>query len=68
MEKPITVAYEEFKQNVADLVNNSGLPAFVIEWVLQSYSNEVHSIAETQYETDKEQYESTNDNENSNEE
>lgn len=57
MKKPSTVAYEEFKQNVADLINNSGLPIFIVEAVLQNYLNEARVIARNQYEADKAEYE-----------
>lgn len=56
MNKPITVAYEEFKQELADLINNSGLPAFVIESVLQNYLNETRIATNRQYLIDKDKY------------
>lgn len=55
--KPITVAYEEFKIVIANAINNSGLPAFLIEIILQSMLNEVKIISARQYELDKTQYE-----------
>lgn len=57
MNKPITVVYEEFKQNLADLINNSGLPAFVIEPILQNYLNEARVAMSKQYQIDKDKYE-----------
>ena len=57
MEKPITLIYEELKNNLADIINNSGLPAFIIEPVLQNYLNEVKNIEKKQYEYDKKEYE-----------
>lgn len=57
MEKPITVIYEEFKNELASLINNSGLPAFVVEPVLQDYLNEIKMIKERQYQIEKAQYE-----------
>lgn len=59
MNKPITVAYEEFKQELADLINKSGLPAFVIEPVLQNYLNETRVAADKQYKIDKERYDNS---------
>lgn len=35
MEKPITIRREEFGQAVAEAINNSGLPAFVIADLLE---------------------------------
>lgn len=57
MNKPITVVYEEFKQELADIINNSGLKPFMIEFVLTSYLNEVKAASAMQYQHDKAQYE-----------
>ena len=57
MNKPITVVYEDFKQELANLINNSGLPAFIIEPILQSYLNETRAIMQKQYESDKAKFE-----------
>lgn len=57
MNKPITIIYEEFKDNLANLINDSSLPACIIEPVLESYLREVKIIAKKQYELDKKQYE-----------
>lgn len=54
--KPFTVAYEDFKQELADLINNSGLPALVVELVLRDYMNETRAAAARQYQADKERY------------
>ena len=56
MNKPSTIIYEEFKQNLASLINNCGLPAFVIEPVLRDYTNEIKSLAQRQYQLDKAEY------------
>ena len=57
MNKPITVAFEDLKRDLANLINNSGLPAFMIESILQSYLNETKIIVERQYLMDKTKYE-----------
>ena len=57
MKKPITVAYEDFKQELANLINNSGLPALAVEPILQEYLNETRIAMRKQYEFDKVQYE-----------
>lgn len=59
MNRPITVIYEDFKRDLADLINSSGLPAFVVEFVLQNYLNEAKAVAKKQYESDKALYESS---------
>lgn len=59
MNKPITIAYEEFKQQLADLINNSGLPIFMIEPILQNYLSEIRTLIKRQYEMDKSSYEAS---------
>lgn len=61
MEKSITIIYQEFKDNFANLINNSNLPACMIEPILENYLREVKSIAKRQYELDKKQYEDSID-------
>ena len=56
MNKPSTIIYEEFKQNLANLINTSGLPAFIIEPVLRDYLSEVKAMAQRQYQMDKAEY------------
>lgn len=59
VKKPITVKYEDFKRELTDLINNSGLPAFIVEPVIQSCLMEVKDVVKKQYEYDKQQYESS---------
>ena len=59
MNKPFTVVYEDFKQKLADLINDSGLPASIIETVLQNYLFETRNIAIKQYQVDKARYENS---------
>lgn len=57
MNKPFSMVCEEFKQELANLINNSGLPICVIELALQNCLNEVSNLAKNQYRADKAQYE-----------
>ena len=57
--KPLTVAYEDFKTTMVNAVNNSGIPAFMIEVVLRSILSEVRMVAMKQYEEDRVQYTGT---------
>lgn len=57
MNKPITLKYEELKHGLADLINNSGLPAFVVESILKEFLLETKDVAKKQYELDKVKYE-----------
>lgn len=55
--KPVTVAREEFKQNILQLCESSGLPPFIVEDVLKYFLEQVHIAAIEQYKRDKEEYE-----------
>ena len=57
MNKPITIVYEDFKQNMINIINDSGLPMFMVEPVLQNCLSEVRAVMQRQQEMDKEQYE-----------
>lgn len=59
MNKPSTIVYEEFKQNLANLINNCGLPAFIIEPVLQNYLNEMRMVMHRQYQSDLAEYQNS---------
>ena len=54
--KPITLVREDFMNSIIDLCNNSGLPFFVIEDVLQGLLKEVHIAASKQLEADRKAY------------
>ena len=58
MNKPITVVREETKRGLIDLINNSGLPAFVVEPIIEDILIEIKNVAKKQYEYDLEQYNS----------
>lgn len=55
-QKPSSVARVEFIDNIADVINNSELPAFVMEPILRDMYFEVQNAAKQQYESDKAQY------------
>lgn len=57
MDKPQTLVYEELKSGIAGLINNSGLPLFVVEFILNDFLIEVRKVSKQQYEYDKQQYE-----------
>ena len=54
--KPITVAREEFKQDILKLCEKSGLPPFIVEDVLKYFLEQVHIASVEQYKRDKEEY------------
>lgn len=55
--KPISVAKEDFATALVKLCNESQMPLFVIEYTLKDLLQEVHTLAKQQYEVDKQQYE-----------
>ena len=57
MNKPFSMVCEEFKQGLANLINESCLPICIIEFALQNCLNEVSNIAKSQYQNDKARYE-----------
>lgn len=52
-QKTITVLISEFKTNIFNVVNDSGLPAAVIEPILGSLYQQVAAIAAAQLEQEK---------------
>ena len=57
MNKPFSLIYKEFKDELSNLINNSGLHPSVVESILQNYLYEVNNAAKNQYNIDKMQYE-----------
>lgn len=57
MKKPVTLVIEETKTKLAEIINTSGLPPFVIEPILSTFLQEAHAASKRQYEIDKLQYE-----------
>lgn len=54
--KPITMVREEFVDDMANLINTSTLPFFVIEDVLKNFLKEIHIASQHQIEVDKQRY------------
>lgn len=57
MEKPLSVVREEFVNNLVELINNSGLPMFIVLDILKAAQEEVKVAAAKQYESEKKAYE-----------
>ena len=57
MEKPITVAREEFANALIQLVNTTKVPAFVILDVMGGVTQELQMVAKKQYDNDLAAYE-----------
>lgn len=56
MDKPITVARQEFMDSLVELINNSGLPAFAITPILEGFARKTAELEQEQYAKDIESY------------
>lgn len=52
MDKPITVARQEFMEKMAELINKSNLPSFVIADIFELTIPSLRDYAKLQYEND----------------
>lgn len=57
MQKPSTVLRQEFIENLAEMINASELPAFVIADVLKNTLTVTQELADRQYQIDKAKWE-----------
>lgn len=55
--KPITLLREDLISTIAKAINESKLPAFVVEGVLKDFINEVHIASQKQLEADRRKWE-----------
>ena len=55
--KPVMLLREDFIMNLSDLINESGLPLFVVEPILGEVLSNVNIELKKQYEYEKMQYE-----------
>lgn len=56
MNKPATVAIYELKKGIIDTINNSGLPAEVIKYVIADIANSLTELATQQLQEDMKIY------------
>lgn len=54
--KPLSVARTEFINSLTDLINNSNLPAFIIEPILKDLCHDIQLLAQRQTEADLKRY------------
>lgn len=57
MNKPLSIKRQEFINGMIELVNNSGLPPFVIEPILKDFHNSAVVATDKQYQAEKALYE-----------
>ncbi len=57
IEKPTVLVAEEIRQSIIDLLNNSKLPAFILEPILKEIYTDLKVAKNKEYEYQKRQYE-----------
>lgn len=62
MNKPIIVVKEELKRDIVNSINNSGLPAFIVEYILRDLLSEASVLAKQQYQKELELYNASLEN------
>lgn len=67
MEKPLSVVREEFVDKLVSLINNSGVPMFVVLDVLKGAVEEVRDAARREYDEDLRKYEKSQEEKNEDE-
>lgn len=55
--KPMSLAASDFEAVLTSVINNCGLPPFIIEIILRNMYLEVKAASQKQYEREREQYE-----------
>ena len=56
MDKPLSLRIEDFERGLVQLINNSGLPVYIIEPLLRASMYEVKTLNITQINNDRQQY------------
>lgn len=57
IEKPTIVAKREFMEELKNLINSAGLPAFILRPIFTEFTNQIAEIEEQQYLAEKANYE-----------
>lgn len=56
MDKPITVARQDFMESIIDLINHAQLPAFIIKGCIEEILPTLNQLAQDQYQADLKKY------------
>ena len=59
MNKPVNLILEETKQKLSQTINESGLPAFMIELLIKDIYSQVNFLAQRDLEKSKKEYEAS---------
>lgn len=57
MNKPANLIMEETKENIVKIINESGLPPFLVEPILKDLYNQINILKQQELEQSKKQYE-----------
>ncbi len=64
MEKPITLQIEEFRKTIAETIQSSNLPIFLLDYLFRDFYSEIHLLNQNQIQQDKVSYASSIKSEN----
>lgn len=56
MDKPLVLQKKIFENNLIDLINSSGLPAFIVETILRNITSQARLASEEEFQIALEQY------------
>ena len=56
IQKPITVRREELKRNLIQMINNSGLHAFMVQPILVELMEQAQVVMKAEYQTELNEY------------
>lgn len=59
-DKPLSIVRREFIEDICRLVNNAGLPGFVVVDCLERILTEARNLADAEYQRDAQMYAETN--------
>ena len=59
MNKPANLIIEETKENLVKVINESGLPPFLLEPVLKDLYNQISILKQQELEKSKQEYENS---------
>lgn len=56
IQKPITVVHAEFISSLTNMINNCGLPPFILEPIFKDMYSDIRKMSQKQYEIDLDRY------------
>lgn len=59
MNKPANLIMEETKENIVKIINESGLPPFLVEPIIKDLYNQISILKQQELEKSKQEYENS---------